>query len=138
MLVVRTFLFLDFCEVVLKVACAQGFLFTVWVWDVIIALSRPVCCWIGMFRGVVQYYIHVVLSKFPLGGGGIFHIHDVEVLLCTFPPMNNLGSLYAVLLVFSFYGVIYIPYDGVVGWYLFLSISIPLMVLVLLVHNIIL
>ena len=69
MLVVRTFLFLDFCEVVLKVACAQGFLFTVWVWDVIIALSRPVCCWIGMFRGVVQYYIHVVLSKFPLGGG---------------------------------------------------------------------
>ena len=38
------------------------------------------------------------------GGGGIIYIHDLEKYFCTVPPMNNLGSLYAVLFVFLFNG----------------------------------
>ena len=47
----------------------------------------------------------MVLFTFT-GGGGIFYIHDVEEFFCTVPPMNNLGSLYAVLLVYLCYGYI--------------------------------
>ena len=62
---------------------------------------------VGLVRGgvFVSADINMVLFKFP-GRGGIIYIHDVEEYLCTLPPMNTLGSLYAVLLVFLFYGAI--------------------------------
>ena len=39
-------------------------------------------------------------------GRGIIYIHDVEEYFYTVPPMNTLGSLYAVLLAFLFNGAI--------------------------------
>ena len=63
-------------------------------------------------------------------GNGIIYIHDVEEIFCTVPPMNNLGSLYTVLLLFLFYGGIIYFCDGMVSWYLFVSIYLPLIILV--------
>ena len=39
-------------------------------------------------------------------------------------------------LYFYFMEILYIIYDGVVGWYMFVSIYLPLIILVLLVHTI--
>ena len=83
----------------------QEVLFTIWVQDMLSALIRLVCFWSGRGRGVVSSDIYVVLVTFN-GGGGIFYIHGVEVCFFTVPTMNNLGSLYAVLLVCLCYGCI--------------------------------
>ena len=68
-------------------------------------LIRTVCCWSGRGRGFVSDDINMVLFKCT-GGGGIIYIYDLEKYFCTVRPMNNLGSLYAVLLVFLFNGAI--------------------------------
>ena len=68
-----------------------------------LSLIRFVRCWSGQGGGFVSADINMVLFKCT-GGGGIIYIHDVEDCFCTLPPMNNLGSIYAVLLVFIFYG----------------------------------
>ena len=83
--------------------------------------------WSG--EGFVSADINMVLFECP-GGGGIIYIHDVEEYFCTVPPMNNLGSLYTVLLLFLFYGGIIYFCDGMVSWYLFVSIYLPLIILV--------
>ena len=70
------------------------------------ALSRLAFIWFDRERGVVSADIYVVLFISTGGGGGIFYIHDAEELFFTVPPMINLGSLYAVLLVCLFYGSI--------------------------------
>ena len=70
-----------------------------------------------------------------LGGeGGIIYIHDVEEYFWTVPPMNTLGSLYAVLLVFLFNGAItyYIWCDVIlVSVYINLSTSNNLVMIII-------
>ena len=63
------------------------------------------------------------------GGGVIIYSHYVDDCFCNVPPLTNLGSFHPVLLVFLG-GLLYIIYDGVIGWYLFVSVYLHLIILV--------
>ena len=90
-----------------------------------------VCGVVG--RGESYQLIYMWCYLHLLGRGGIFYIHDVEECFCTVLPMNNLVSLYAVLLVCLCYG-----YNINFWWWVIrlVSVCITLIILIWLVHAI--
>ena len=126
MWVVGIFLFLYFCEMVLKLSCVPGvFIYGLGMGCVI--SNQQVCMlleWLGE-GGHISWYTCGVIYVY-WGGGGVLYIHYVEVFFCTIHPINNLNILYEVLFNFLFYEYI-INYlwwgGGLVSVYIIFSTS---------------